>query len=414
MKIIYLHQYFNTPSMAGATRSYEIARRLVRWGHEVQMVTSRRWNAETGCGRTEEAGIHVHWCPVRYSNQMGYLRRLWAFLEFSYLAARKAVALDGDLVFASSTPLTIALPAVYVARKKSIPMVFEVRDLWPETPIAVGALRNRLAIAAARRLERFAYRSAAHVVALSPDMKAGIVATGYPENRVTVVPNSCDLQLFRVCPETGREFRRRHAWLGSRPLIVYAGTLGLVNGADYLVRLAAAVGRRDPEIRFLIIGSGREKDKVREVAKQLGVLNRNLFMQPPLPKREMPAVLSAADIATSTVIDREALWANSANKVFDALAAGRPIAINHQGWLAEMIYRTGCGLVLDPHDLESSAHDLLAAVRDQQWLSRARTAARRVGEERFDRDRLAGLVESVLAAAVRDHGIPEQEKRLAA
>jgi glycosyltransferase involved in cell wall biosynthesis len=409
VRILYLHQYFNTPSMAGGTRSYEMARRLVDRGHEVQMITSRRSATGTGWTESEEAGIHVHWCNVPYSNHMSFRRRIQAFFEFAWRAARKAASLPGDLVFATSTPLTIALPAVWAARKQSIPMVFEVRDLWPEMPIAVGALRSRPAIAAARWLERFAYRNAARVVALSPGMKDGVVAAGYPADRVTVIPNSCDRQLFQVDETAGQVFRRRYPWLGDRPLVVYAGTLGLINGVDYLARLAAAVRARDPEVRFLVVGDGREEGRVRREAEQLGVWERNFFMLPPIPKAEMPALLSAADLATSLFLDIEQMWANSANKLFDALAAGRPIAINHQGWLADMIHETGCGLVLDPHDLASAADRLVSALHDRFWLAGARRAAGQAAEERFDRDRLAAQLEAVLLDVV-----PPTARRMAA
>ncbi len=396
MRILYLHQYFNTPDMVGGTRSYEMARRLVQRGHEVHLITSCRTRAGKGWTETKEAGIHVHWCHVPYSNHMGSARRIRAFFDFARRAAARAIQLPADVVFASSTPLTIALPAVRAARKQAIPMVFEVRDLWPETPIAIGALRSRPTIAAARWLERFAYRNAAHVVALSPGMKDGIVATGYPAEQVTVIPNSCDRQLFQVDEKRGQEFRRRYDWLGDRPLVVYTGALGLINHVDYLAQLAAVVQTRNPEIRFLVVGEGREEQKVRQTAAQLGVLGVNFFMMPPVPKAEMPPLLSAADLATSLVLDLKQMWANSANKVFDALAAGRPIAINHQGWLAEMIRQTGCGLVLDPQNLSSAAQVLVSALQDRFWIARARAAARKASEELFDRDRLAAQLETVL------------------
>ena len=181
LKIVYLHQYFNLPSDAGGTRSYEMARRLVAWGHEVHMVASSR-DAEPNwrCGwrETEESGIHVHWLPVPYSNAFSYAARTRAFFEFAWGAELKAASLEGDVVFATSTPLTIALPAVYAARRKQIPMVFEVRDLWPELPIAMGALRRPLLIAAARCLERFAYRNSAHIVALSLTRKVLRLSVG--------------------------------------------------------------------------------------------------------------------------------------------------------------------------------------------------------------------------------------------
>jgi len=194
-------------------------------------------------------------------------------------------------------------------------------------------------------------------------------------------------------------------------LVVYAGTLGMINDVGYLARLAAAVGRIDPEVRIAVVGEGREEARVRRIAEELGVLGRNFFMLPQVAKREMPALLSAADVATSTVLPIPQLRANSANKVFDALAAGRPIAINHEGWLADLIRTTGCGLVLDCADVEKASQDLVAAVRNPFWLAASRAAAARVAEEQFARDKLAGLLESVLVDAVDGAGI---QKRLAA
>ncbi len=398
MRIVYLHQYFTTPDMVGCTRSYEMARRLVAAGHEVHMVTSRRSGEGHRWTETDESGIRVHWYPVAYSNHMSFRRRIRSFLEFSMHAAHKVAEIPCDVVFASSTPLTIALPAAYGAWRQKAPMVFEVRDLWPDAPIAVGALRHRLPIALARGLERFAYARASHVVALSPDMKNGVVAAGYPSDCVSVIPNSCDLALFGVPAQEGRKFRQQLAWLQGRPLVVYTGTLGLVNGVDYLARLAAAVARQDADVRFLVIGEGRECDKVRRVASELDVLDRNFFMLDPVPKKEMPVILSAADIATSTVIDRKSLWANSANKVFDSLAAGKPVAINHEGWLADLIRQSGCGLVLPVGDLERAARQLVAILRDQASLQKAGEAARKVARGQFDREMLAWRLEGVIRA----------------
>jgi glycosyltransferase involved in cell wall biosynthesis len=409
MRIIYLYQYFTTPGMVGSTRDYEIARRLVHRGHEVHLVTSDYSGRSRAWTEKEEAGIRVHLAPVRYSNHMGYAKRMVAFARFAWLAARKAASLPGDVVFATSPPLPSVLPAVHVAKNKSIPMVLEVRDLWPEAAIAVGALRSPITIAPARWLERYAYRNSARVLALAPRLKAGVVASGYPEDRVTVLPTGCDVDLFRVPEAVGRQFRRRHRWLEDRALVVYTGTLGRVNGVDYLARLAAAVQKRDPEIRFLIVGSGCEEEKVRRVAQELGVLERNFFLHAPVAKAEIPAILSAADLATSTVIDRKELSGDAANKVFDAMAAGRPIAINHEGTLADMIRETGCGLVLPATDVESAAKQLTAALRNPLWHSGARAAAARLAEQRFGREQLTDALESVLLEVTQS-----RKRRLAA
>ena len=144
MKIIYLHQYFNTPQMSGGTRSYEMARRFVAAGHEVHMITSHREESDDFSEWLEEIidGIHVHWLSVPYSNNMGFKARVLAFLKFAVASGVKARKVGGDVIFATSTPLTIALPAIYAAKRLKKPMVFEVRDLWPELPIEVSALKN--------------------------------------------------------------------------------------------------------------------------------------------------------------------------------------------------------------------------------------------------------------------------------
>lgn len=404
MRILYLHQYFITPKEIGGTRSYEMARRLVSWGHTVEMVTSQR-DLQGGGGQgwqeSDESGIHVHRLSVPYSNSMSYSRRIAAFFKFAVGAALKAASLKADVAFATSTPLTIAIPGVYAARRQKIPMVFEVRDLWPELPIAMGALKGAFSIFAARRLEHWAYRNSAQIIALSPGMKAGVVRKGYPEALVHVIPNSSDIELFTVPKERGKEFRRRYQWLLDRPLVVYTGTIGRVNGIEYMAKLAVSMLKLDPEVRFLVVGEGGEKGKVQGIAKGLGVLDKNFFMIDSLPKTEIAAVLSAADIATSFFIDLPELWANSANKFFDAFASGTPVAINYRGWQAEILEETGAGIVLDAHSMDLAAVRLMEILRDKPRLARAGQVAQKLAEERFSRDKLAKQLEGVLLGAAQ-------------
>ena len=404
MRIIYLHQYFTTPSMSGGVRSYEMASHLVSSGHEVNVVTTWReplTSRSTGWYETNENGIRVHWLPVEYSNTMTFARRMIAFGNFVRAAQRKAVTIGGDIVFATSTPLTIALPAVRAARALKVPMVFEVRDLWPSVPIGMGVLRNPILTRAARWLERYAYANSAGVVALSPGMKRGVVATGYPSELVTVIPNLCVNDFFQVSADARTRFRRKHPWLQHRPLVVYTGALGAVNGVGYLVRLAARVLALDPEIRFLIVGSGKEYGFVEKTAEDLGVLNKNFFMMRSIPRLEIRDVLLGADLATSVVINNKVLFDNSANKFFDALAAGKPVAINHAGWQAELIQATDAGLVLPPDDFESAASIVTAALHNRAWLKRAGQAARRLALEEFSRVKLTAKFENVLVDAAR-------------
>jgi glycosyltransferase involved in cell wall biosynthesis len=405
MRLIYLHQYFNTPDMVGGSRSYEMARRLATFGHEVQIVTSLRTDDDDRFKKenwieTREDGIKVHWTSVPYSNKMSFRNRYRSFAKFALLSSLKAASLKGDIVFATSTPLTIAIPGIYAKRRNKIPMVFEVRDLWPKGPISQGVLTNPFMIAGAEWLEDFAYRNSSHIIALSPGMKEGIVEAGFPENKVTIIPNCSDLDLFDVEPVQGENIRAKYNWLGNRPLVFYGGSFGLANGADYLVKLAAAVLPNDPEIRFVLLGDGAMKNSIHRIANDLGVLDKNLFILPPVPKSLMPSWQSASTISISMFRNIKSSWANSANKFFDAIAAGTPIAINYQGWQADLIRENGIGLVLDVEDIEKSGQLLLEVIHDKKWLKNVGDSAKKLAVERFSREKMAKKLESVLTKTV--------------
>jgi glycosyltransferase involved in cell wall biosynthesis len=406
MKIVYLHQYFNTPDTTGGTRSFEMARRWVEAGHEVHVVTtateptSDRGHLWT---TTREAGAHVHWCQIPYDNAMGDRARMKAFLRFVFKAAPRARGLKGDVVFATSTPLTIILPALYATLFRRTPIVFEVRDLWPEIPIAVGRLGNPLLRFLARLLERVAYRSSRQIVALSEGMAAGVRATGIPADKIVVAPNSCDVEMFDVPSSTGVQYRASLPWLGTRPFIVYCGALGEINDVCYLVRLAARMRAVDPQVAFGIYGAGKEEAKVKTLATEMGVLDVNFFMMGEVLKKEMPSILSAATMATSVVLPMPELLANSANKFFDALAAGRPVAINHGGWQADILQSTGAGISLDPLDMDRAADQLNAFLQDPQQMAAARVAGRLLASDEFSRDRISGLVLRTIETAAGKH-----------
>lgn len=390
--------------MCGGTRSYEMARRMVAIGHEVHMVTSYRdqESAKKGWFMTDEAGIKVYWYPVSYSNHMSFLKRIIAFFAFAFAACKKASLLQGDVIFATSTPLTIALPAVFAARKLKVPMVFEVRDLWPEMPIAMGALKNPLLKLLATKLERWAYRSAAAVVVLSPGMKAGVIKTGYPEKRVAVIPNSSDNSEFKYNSEAARRFRGERAWLGDAPLLIYAGTFGRVNGVDYMVHLAVELKRLNSNIKILLVGDGSEKASIIAAAKNKFVLEENVFFEPSISKKNIPALFGAATMSSNLVTDIPEARANSANKFFDGLAAGKPILLNHGGWMHDVVISHGCGLAMWDKPLSYVAEQLNVKMNDQEWLEQSGKSAKMLALKSFDRDILARQLMAVLNSAVEN------------
>jgi glycosyltransferase involved in cell wall biosynthesis len=250
-------------------------------------------------------------------------------------------------------------------------------------------------------LEKFAYSRSRRIIALSPGMKDGVVNAGYPAEKVVVIPNSSDLDLFDPVNIDQQAFRREHPEIGDAPLVVYAGTLGRINGVDYLPLVAASCAKLGTGIQFAVVAKkSLEDQKVRGIAETLGVLGKNFHMYPSVPKREMPQILAASDVALSLFVDLQPMWANSANKFFDALASGTPVAINYGGWQAELLCETGAGIVLPPSDPDEAARLLNEFVQDKDRLDKAAKAARRLAEERFSRDDLAGQLEGVLVDAV--------------
>lgn len=405
MRILYLHQYFVLPSAAGGTRSYEFARRLIANGHEVHMITSSarlaQYSSNSRISRLDIEGISTTVIDVPYGNAMPFRHRILAFFRFAWLASQEVIKHKADVVFATSTPLTIAIPGIIAKLRYRIPMVFEVRDLWPELPIAVGALKNPLAKATAKGLEWIAYHSAAHIVALSPGMAEGVSQRGISADRISVIPNSCDLDVFDVPSERGKQIRAKLKLKPSQPLIVYAGTFGLINGVDYLVEVAGAMQTFAPTAHFLLVGDGAKKGEVIAKAEQAGVLGRNLTIWNPLPKTELVDVLAAATVATSLFLPLKPMWNNSANKFFDALAAGKPVAINYGGWQADILNETGAGIVLPPDDPIEGARQLAAFVQDSARLQAAGEAARHLARTRFDRDMMARQLETILYSVVK-------------
>ena len=333
---------------------------------------------------------------ISYANRMGFARRLWAFFSFALCAFYWATRVKCvDVVFASSTPLTIIIPGWLASRSKGVPLVFEVRDLWPSLPIAIGALKNPVSISLARLLEKWAYRSAAHIVALSPGMRDGIAETGIKTDKITVIPNGSDVEQFRVPASAGTTFLQQHPELQGGPLIVYTGTLGRINGVAYFVDVAKSMKTLDPSVKFLICGDGAEKEKIRRHADECGVLGHNLWIYDPIPKTDMPSLLSAATISTSLFLDIPQMQHNSANKFFDALAAGRPIAINYGGWHKELAEGRGAGLALPPNDASAAANELLDFLNNPEVVSRAGHQAAALADSLFNRDILASTLRRV-------------------
>lgn len=398
VRILYLHQFFTTRDGTGGTRSYELARRLVDAGHDVRMVTA-------GSGRERDVdGIRVVEARGGYADYMaatglGYGRRAAAFAAFA--ATATAAALRGprpDVVFATSPPLTMALPGIVAARRWRAPLVFEVRDLWPEAPIQMGALRLPAARRLARLLERATYRAASEVVALSPGMRAGVVAAGVPEERVTLIPNASDLDLFS--PDVDPGDLRERLDLGDAFVCSYFGTMGEANDLTQVVEAAALLRERGEDgIRLVLQGDGKRRPAIERAVGERGLDNVVLL---PAGDKHATARLAAASDACMTIFkDVPILATNSPNKLFDTFAAGRAAIVNTDGWQRELVEANEAGVFVRPDDPADLADALVRLRDDPETLRRYGANARRLAEREFDRELLAERLREVLERAAR-------------
>ncbi|MGS0827508.1 glycosyltransferase family 4 protein [Shewanella sp. 0m-8] len=408
MKILYLHQYFATPKSNAGTRSYEMAKRLVAKGHEVTFVTSSAYLSNSysfrdGWNEIYIDGIRLYVLHLPYSNNDSFIKRILKFIKFSWLSTLKSLKIESDVVFATSTPLTIAIPGLIYSKVNKIPLVFEIRDLWPELPVAVGVIKSPLVIKLAEWLEKYTYKNSTRLIGLSPGMCDGIIRHGISPDKVTLATNSCDTKLFDVDVSVGVKYKETNLdFLKGRKLVVYTGTFGLINNVEYLSELASSMLKIDSDICFVAIGDGMEKQNVIDKAIKLKVLNNNLYVLPPVAKTEIVKLLSAADMSISLFGPVPQMWHNSANKLFDALASGTPIAINYGGWQKDFIEEYECGLVLDAIDYDNSARALTSFLNNHIYYNKATKQCKFLAYNKFSRDMMAERIENTLLEAVSD------------
>lgn len=401
MRIIYLHQYFTTPDRVGGIRSYEMARRLVAKGHDVHLLTSSNEQVEKpGWFVRDVEGIHVHSLPIPYSNRQSNAKRIRTFFDFAFGAAARARKLEADVIFATSTPLTIAIPGILASKLKRIPMVFEVRDLWPEAPIAMGALTSPLMIYGAGLLERLAYRNSAHVVALSPGMKEGVVKQGVRSENVTMIPNASDLELFR--PELdGGEFRERLG-LGDKTVFMYFGTMGEANGLSFALDGAAELKRRGrDDIAIVLHGDGRERDAL-EARKIRDGLDNVVFSTWNLHREDLARLVASADVCMTIYKNLPVLYTCSPNKMFDSLSAGKPVLTNMPGWLGDLVEGNEAGVFVQPDNAVDFADKAEFLAAHPELREAYGQNARKLAEREFSRDLLADKLEAVLQRVVSE------------
>ncbi|WKK76140.1 glycosyltransferase family 4 protein [Marivirga salinae] len=381
MKILYIHQYFKTPDEGGANRSYFMAQALKAKGHEVEMLTTH--NEKKAISRTVD-GLKVHYLPVQYENQFGFLKRIKAFLNFIMLSKsfiRKHN--DYDKIIVTSTPLTVGFIALWVQKKFNIPYIFEVRDLWPEAPIQMGAIKNPLLKIWLEKQELKFYKNAERVIALSPGMRNHIEKKA-PEVKVDLIPNVADCDFFERVEEKDEDLVLQYG-VKNKFVVSYFGAVGPVNDLMSLIK-CAELSMHLP-IRFLIMGEGSSLPDVKNyVAKnQL----KNVFFIPYGTKDDVKDVMNVTDACYVSFLHKPVLRTNSPNKFFDAIASGKLIITNIQGWIRGLVEKRHIGFFADSDFPAEFGEKIKPFIDSPELLMKYQKASRDTAEQFFSRNELS-------------------------
>lgn len=386
--LLYLHQYYITEGDWGGTRSFEFTQKLRQDGIAVTVITASN-NPSQHLYRTntkDHNGVKVIYINIKYQRFGSLWRRIAAFLGYAVVSTCIALSIKPTHVFATSTPLSIAIPGYIISRWFGCRYVLEIRDLWPKLPIAFLNIKSKLAISLLEVFEKWCYKSPNHIIALSPDMAGHIKSKAGVGLKISVIPNIATT----LKPQSQGKSKNIHSKFGvgtDEILGLYAGSIGPINGLEYLVDLAFHLQQANSKIRILVVGNGSEKCKLVRYADQLRVLQKTIFFHNPLPKNRMAELFSAVDFGFSIFSTKYPMESNSANKFFDTLGAGRPIVINYSGWQMDLIIRRGCGISLVGLDAEQSLDRLRGTIENPQWRYDAGERARRLARSAFSAEK---------------------------
>lgn len=410
MRVLFLSDNFPPEVNAPANRTYEHTRRWVRMGHRVTVVTgvpnfprgrvfpgyrNRPWQVETMDG-VRVVRLWTYVAPNR-----GFLRRTLDYASYMATSVMASPWLrDADVVVGTSPQFLAACAAYVVSRVRRVPFVFELRDLWPESIVTVGAMRPNPLVRLLEKIELFLYREAARVVALTPAFKENLVRRGIPGEKIQVVPNGVDLEYFR--PGPGREDLRDSLGARGKTLVSYIGTVGMAHAVDKVVEAARCL-REDGRFQFLILGDGAEWDRIRRLVRQWAL--DNVRVLPAVSREDVVDYYRITDLFLVTLRDRELFRTVIPSKVFEAMAMGIPIVCAVDGQCRSLVEEAGAGVFVPPEDVGELAEAVRVLAERKEEARLMGEKGRRFVQGRYDRDALASRLLGVLGDVVSARGM---------
>ena len=393
--ILYVSHYFPPEVNAPANRVYELARLWAARGRTVKVLTGFP-NHPTGIipepyrhkryQRETIDGIEVHRCWVYAAPNSGILRRAANYLSFMLSAVVFGLWKIGAVgcVVATSPQLLVGVAGWCIAKARRVPFVFEVRDVWPEEIVAVGAIRNRLIIWLLEKLEMFLYRKATRIVAVAEGTIDILARRGVPVRKITLIPNGVDLDRF--APGEHRNRVREELNLDGDFLVSYIGTIGMAHKLETFLE-AARLLRDTPGVKFLIVGDGAEKGSLRRHAEHLGLTN-TLFVEQQ-PREKIASFYHASDCCLVHLRRADLFTRNIPSKIYEIMACGKPILLGTRGESKRLVAQANCGVFFEPENALDLVEGIQRLRRQPGWRRRLGQSGYNFVRQHFSRTRLA-------------------------
>jgi glycosyltransferase involved in cell wall biosynthesis len=403
MHILLIHQAFAALDEPGGTRHHEMARYLAGRGHRVTVIaspvsylTGASTHLKTG-GEQDGDGIKVIRSYTYQALHRSFIHRVFSFLSFMASSFIAGLGVKNvDLVWGTSPPIFQGVTAWLLARLKGVPFLFEVRDLWPTFAIAVGVLKSPLLIKMSLWLERFLYRHADRMIVNSPGYLVHVAERG--ARQVDLVPNGSDPEMFNPS-DPGTGFRLTNQ-LADKFVILYAGAHGMSNDLGIVLEAAHILTQTQPQVRIVFLGDGKEKPALQKTAAELHL--DNVVFLPPIPKDGMAAALAGADVCLAILKPIDEYKTTYPNKVFDYMAAGRPVVLAIDGVIREVVDTAGCGIFAQPGNPSALAQAIQVLAADPTRSRQMGQSGRQYLEEHFSRSVVAEKLIRIMEEMVRD------------
>jgi colanic acid biosynthesis glycosyl transferase WcaI len=393
MRLLILSQYFAPEIGAPQTRLRAICDVLVGLGHQVEVVTSLPNYPEgrifadyrrSVYRREVQDGISIHRVWL-YAKAGRGVKRIINYASFTLSCLIGLVmARKPTYIFVESPPLTLSIPAILMARVWKVPVIFNVSDLWPDSAVDMGIMREGFFIRSARRLESWTYRNATYVTAVTCGIEQALIHDKHvPVDKILFLPNGVDICQFR--PGTPDITLKKNLGLGGKKIVLYQGTLGYAHALEHVLSAARLLGE-EPDIHFLFVGGGSEKPMLEKMALQLEL--KNVTFLPPIPLEELPSFISIAECGLVSLKNLPIFQGARPAKTLPIMASAKPVLFVGAGEGAQLVRDANAGVVVPPADSVALADAIRTIIRNPDLAEKLGRNAREYVEENLQWPRL--------------------------